>query len=147
VPSELVIAGTARSYADAVRTLLERRLIALAESTAATWGCRAEASYSRGPSALVNQPEQTQVGLAAARAVVGGDKVNGTLRPTTGGEDFAEMMRFRPGAFMRIGNGVAADGSFNAPHTPKYDFNDAIIPDGIAYWTNIVHQELGSGHS
>jgi hypothetical protein len=53
------------------------------------------------------------------------------------------MMRFRPGAFMRIGNGVAADGSYNAPHTPTYDFNDAIIPDGIAYWTNIVHHELG----
>jgi amidohydrolase len=143
IPAELVIAGTARSYSDAVRTLLEQRLIALAESTASAWGCRAEATYTRGPSALINQAEQTKVGLAAAAAIVGADRVNGTLRPTTGGEDFAEMMRFRPGAFMRIGNGVAADGSYNAPHTPKYDFNDEIIPDGIAYWTNIVHQELG----
>jgi hippurate hydrolase len=143
IPAELVIAGTARSYSDAVRTLLEQRLIALAESTASAWGCQADATYTRGPSALINQPEQTKVGLAAATAIVGADRVNGTLRPTTGGEDFAEMMRFRPGAFMRIGNGVAADGSYNAPHTPKYDFNDEIIPDGIAYWTNIVHQELG----
>ncbi|WP_158923878.1 amidohydrolase [Acidisphaera sp. S103] len=143
IPAELVIAGTARSYSDAVRTLLEQRIIALAESTAAAWGCRAEARYDLGPSALINQPEQTKVGLAAATASVGADRVNGTLRPTTGGEDFAEMMRFRPGAFMRIGNGVAADGSYNAPHTPKYDFNDAIIPDGIAYWTNIVSLELG----
>jgi hippurate hydrolase len=92
---------------------------------------------------LINQPEQTQVGLAAAKVVVGADRVNGTLRATTGGEDFAEMMRYRPGAFMRIGNGVAADGSYNAPHTPTYDFNDEIIPDGIAYWTNIVQHELG----
>jgi hippurate hydrolase len=143
IPAELVIAGTARSYADAVRTLLEQRLVALAESTASAWGCRAETRYDRGPSALINQPEQTKVGLTAAAAIVGADRVNGTLRPTTGGEDFAEMMRFRPGAFMRIGNGVAADGSYNAPHTPKYDFNDEIIPDGIAYWTNIVHHELG----
>jgi amidohydrolase len=143
IPAELVIAGTARSYSDAVRTLLEQRLIALAESTASAWGCQAEAKYVRGPSALINQPEQTKAALAAATAIVGIDRVNGTLRPTTGGEDFAEMMRFRPGAFMRIGNGVAADGSYNAPHTPKYDFNDEIIPNGIAYWTNIVHQELG----
>jgi amidohydrolase len=143
IPAELVIAGTARSYSDAVRTLLEQRLIALAEITASAWGCRAKATYTRGPSALINQPEQTKVGLAAAAAIVGANRVNGTLRPTTGGEDFAELMRFRPGAFMRIGNGVAADGSYNAPHTPKYDFNDEIIPDGIAYWTNIVHQELG----
>jgi hippurate hydrolase len=145
VPSELVIAGTARSYSPDVRVLLERRLAELAEHTAAVWGCRAEATYQRGPSALVNQPEQTEAALAAAAAVVGADHVNGTLRPTTGGEDFAEMMQMRPGAFMRIGNGVAADGSFNAPHTPSYNFNDAIIPDGVAYWVSLVQQELGSG--
>jgi amidohydrolase len=144
IPSELVISGTARSYSSQVRTLLARRLAELAESTAAAWGCRAEAVYRHGPSALVNQPDQTQVGLAAAAAVVGDAQVNGTLRPTTGGEDFAEMMEVRPGAFMRIGNGVAADGSFNAPHTPKYDFNDEIIPDGIAYWVNVVRQELAT---
>jgi amidohydrolase len=143
VPSELVISGTARSYSPQVRIRLEQRLAKLAESTAAAWECQAEASYRRGPSALVNQPEQTKVGLAAAAAVVGAEKVNGALRPTTGGEDFAEMMQVRPGAFMRIGNGVADDGSFNAPHTPKYNFNDAIIPDGIAYWVNVVRHELG----
>ena len=145
VPSELVIAGTARSYSAEVRALLERRLAELAQGTAAAWGCSAQAAYERGPSALVNQPEQVQVALAAAAAVVGAEKVNPTLRPTTGGEDFAEMMQVRPGAFMRIGNGVAGDGSYDAPHTPGYDFNDAIIPDGIAYWVNVVRHELGTG--
>ncbi len=143
VPSELFIGGTTRSYSPEVRALIERRIAELADATAAAWGCKAEATYRRGTSALINQPEQTQVGLAAAAAVVGADKVNPTLRPTTGGEDFAEMMLERPGAFMRIGNGAAPDGSFNAPHTPLYDFNDAIIPDGIAYWVNVVRQELG----
>lgn len=143
VPAELMIAGTARSYSPEVRGLIERRIGELAASTASAWGCSAETRYRRGPSALVNQAEQTRVALAAATAVVGSQRVNPTLRPTTGGEDFAEMLLQRPGAFMRIGNGVAPDGSFNAPHTPKYDFNDAIIPDGIAYWTNIVRLELG----
>jgi amidohydrolase len=144
VPSELVIAGTARSYSPDVRVLLERRLSELAQHTAAAWGCQAEASYKRGPSALVNRPEQTEAALAAAATVVGADHVNGTLCPTTGGEDFAEMMQVRPGAFMRIGNGVEPDGSFNAPHTPGYNFNDAIIPDGVAYWVSLVQQELGA---
>lgn len=143
IPAKLVIAGTARSYADDVRDMIEARIEELACATAAAWRCRAEAQFRRGPSALVNQPEQVEVGLAAARAVVGADKVNGALRPTTGGEDFAEMMRLRPGAFMRIGNGVAADGSFHAPHTAQYDFNDAILPDGVRYWVNVVREELG----
>jgi len=49
-----------------------------------------------------------------------------------------------PGAFMRIGNGVAADGSFKGLHTPGYDFNDAILPYGISYWVSLVEQELGA---
>jgi amidohydrolase len=145
IPSELIIAGTARSYSAEVRDLIERRIGELAQSTAEAWGCRVEAAYERGPSALINQPEQVEVAIAAASAVVGADKVNDQLRPTTGGEDFAEMMQICPGAFMRIGNGVAADGSFNAPHTPTYDFNDDIIPDGIRYWVGVVRQELGQG--
>jgi len=143
IPSELVIAGTARSYSDEVRVIIENRIAELARATADAWGCRAEPHYERGTSALLNQPEQVEVALAAAKAVVGAGMVNGALRPTTGGEDFAEMMRLRPGAFMRIGNGVAADGSFHAPHTPGFNFNDDIIPDGVRYWVNVVRQELG----
>jgi metal-dependent amidase/aminoacylase/carboxypeptidase family protein len=53
------------------------------------------------------------------------------------------MMQVRPGAFMRIGNGLNPDGTFHAPHTPKYDFNDEIIPLGVAYWVSVVEEELG----
>ena len=49
------------------------------------------------------------------------------------------------GAFMRIGNGVEADGSFAGLHTPLYDFNDKIIPAGVRYWVGLVEQELGQG--
>jgi len=94
---------------------------------------------------LLNQADQVLVALAAATNAVGAAKVNGSLRPGTGGEDFAEMMQIRPGAFMRIGNGVEADGSFKGLHTPLYDFNDEIIPDGVRYWVNIVKEELGQG--
>jgi len=51
----------------------------------------------------------------------------------------------RPGAFMRIGNGKQGDGSFAALHTPKFDFNDEIIPLGVAYWISLVKQELSLG--
>ena len=144
VPSELVMSGTARSFSDAVRDLLERRLAELAHGTAASWGATAEPVYQRITPAVVNPVEQARVQLAAARAVVGDARVNGALRPTTGGEDFAEMMRVVPGAFMRIGNGMKADGSFSGLHTPTYDFNDAILPYGISYWVSLVQQELGA---
>jgi amidohydrolase len=143
VPSELTLAGTARSYTDEVRDTIERRISELAQATAQAWGCRAEAEYTRGCCALINRPAQVEIAIAAATAVVGAANVDGKLRPTTGSEDFAELSRIVPGAFMRIGNGASADGSFHAPHTTGYDFNDEVIPDGIAYWVNVVRQELG----
>ncbi len=144
VPSELTISGTARSFSDPVRDLLERRLAELAHSAAITWGATAETVYRRITPAVVNPVEQAAVQVAAAGAIVGQESVNGALRPTTGGEDFAEMMRVVPGAFMRIGNGMAEDGSFKGLHTPGYDFNDAILPYGISYWVSLVEQELGA---
>jgi hippurate hydrolase len=145
IPSELRIGGTARTYSAAVRDTVEKRIAELAEGTARNWGCKAEASYHRGTSPLINRPEQVAVAVAAATNTVGAAHVNGAIRPGTGGEDFAEMMLVKPGAFMRIGNGVEADGSFKGLHTPLYDFNDAIIPDGVRYWVNIVREELGTG--
>ena len=144
IPSELKIGGTARTYSEEVRTIIETRIGGLAEATAAAWGARAEVTYHRGTSPLINQPEQVKVAVAAAGAAVGAPYVNGAIRPGTGAEDFADMMQVKPGAFMRIGNGVEADGSFKGLHTPLYDFNDAIIPDGVRYWVNVVRQELGS---
>ena len=144
VPAELTISGTARSFSDSVRDLLERRLAELAYSAANAWGATAEPVYNRITPAVVNPADRAAVQVAAASAIVGADHVNPALRPTTGGEDFAEMMRVVPGAFMRIGNGVAEDGSFKGLHTPGYDFNDAILPYGIAYWVSLVEQELGA---
>jgi metal-dependent amidase/aminoacylase/carboxypeptidase family protein len=54
------------------------------------------------------------------------------------------MLRVRPGAFIFIGNGVQPDGTHHAVHTPLYDFNDEIIPLGVAYWVSLVRQELAA---
>lgn len=80
---------------------------------------------------------------AAAVALVGEDRVAGELPPSTGGEDFAEMLHVVPGCMASIGNG--ADGATLAPrlHTPLFDFNDEALPYGVAYWASVVEQELG----
>ena len=56
-----------------------------------------------------------------------------------GGEDFAFMLEARPGAFIFIGNGDTA-----GLHHPAYDFNDAIIPAGIAYWARLAQTRLAA---
>jgi metal-dependent amidase/aminoacylase/carboxypeptidase family protein len=145
IPSEVVIRGTARTFSDDVRNTMERRMRELAHAHAAAQGCTAEVIYDRIGPALVNQPEHTAIAARVAATLVGEAAVNAEAPPITGGEDFADMLREKPGAFIFIGNGVKADGSFHAVHTPLYDFNDEILTLGAAYWVGLVREELGAG--
>jgi metal-dependent amidase/aminoacylase/carboxypeptidase family protein len=54
-----------------------------------------------------------------------------------GAEDFSFMLEARPGAFVWLGNGDSA-----GLHHPEYDFNDAALPYGMAYFARIVETAL-----
>ncbi|MBB3898876.1 M20 aminoacylase family protein [Roseococcus suduntuyensis] len=142
MPAEMTVTGTARSYTPAIRDLLERRIGELAHGLAASYGVTAEVTYRRGTPATVNHDEQTDVAAAAARALVGDAAVNTNNALVTGAEDFALMLEQRPGAFMFIGGGNGPDGTSANLHTPHFDFNDDIIPLGVAYWVSVVDHEL-----
>ena len=142
LPSALEVGGTARYFKPAVKETIDRRIRELAQQLAAMHGAGAETDIRWGGIPLVNHQAQCEVGIAAAAAVVGASAVEFIGGGTTGGEDFAFMLDVKPGAFIGIGNGVGADGSYHGLHSPKYDFNDEIIPLGVAYWVELVNQEL-----
>jgi len=142
IPSEVVVAGTSRSFSASVRATIERRLREIAAGLAATHGCTARVDYQRGYPSLVNHPDQTVIAAGAAAGVVGADKVDIHVAQVTASEDFAYMLLEKPGAFMLIGNGRNSDGTRHNVHTPYYDFNDEILSLGSAYWVNLVHEEL-----
>jgi hippurate hydrolase len=140
MPSEIFVTGTTRTFSEEVQAIMQRRLTELAHAHAGAQGCIAEVAYTRATRVLVNDPEHTAAMVRAAAALVGDDKVDAAYRLVTGGEDFADMLRAKPGAYIFIGNGHAADGSYHSVHTPQFDFNDDILALGSAYWVNIVNQ-------
>jgi hippurate hydrolase len=144
MPAELTLTGTARHYAPEVGDILERRIRELAQGLAAAHGATAEVEYRRGVPAVVNHEAQTKLAVEAAAALVGGASVGGHA-PVMGAEDFALMLQARPGAFMFIGSGAGHDGTSPNLHTPHFDFNDEIIPLGVAWWVGVVDKELGGG--
>jgi hippurate hydrolase len=143
MPAEMTVSGTARHYTAPVRDIIERRVRQLAEGLAALHGAGVEIEIDWVAEPLVNHPDQTDAAVAAATAVAGAAAVDANLPPTGGGEDFAFMLKHKPGAFIFLGNGTADEGGGPGVHTPRYDFNDAAIPYGVAYWIQLVHQELG----
>jgi amidohydrolase len=145
MPAEIEIAGTMRCFNENNRGLIETRMRVLAEAAATATGCSVDVVLRWATHPLINQDEQTEVSMAAARDLVGAANVEPNWTPLTAGDDFAFMMEQRPGSFMLIGNGVAESGPTHMVHTPHYDFNDEIIPLGVEYWVSLVHQELALG--
>ncbi|CAF3393704.1 unnamed protein product [Rotaria socialis] len=140
MPSEIRIAGTARSFTESVRNLIERRMNELANNLATAFDCTAHIEYNRGGIPLVNHNEETQRAINAAEAVVGTVNVNKNREPIMGGEDFAFMLLKRPGAFIFMG--INDEKVSVKLHSPDYNFNDDAIPFGVAYWISLVQQEL-----
>lgn len=142
MPAVLTIGGTARCFNTDTQAIIDTRMHDLAQAIAAMHGATADFSIHWGTNPLVNHPDQTDIAANAAKSLVGDDAVETRAMAVTGGEDFAFMLEAKPGAFIFIGQGVAADGIAHGLHTPKFDFNDAIIPLGAAYWVKLIEAEL-----
>jgi len=137
IPSEVELSGTVRTFEPAVQDRLEQGMRDMAQNIAAAHGVSAKLDYDRRYRATINEPQQAQLMLHAMRATVGADRVDPDLPATMGAEDFGWMLAARPGAYGIIGNG--SDGAHGVGlHSPHYDFNDAVIPVGVAFWVNLV---------
>jgi hippurate hydrolase len=137
IPQTAEMGGTTRTFDPATRDLMEKRITDIATHVATAYGATATVTYKHMFPPVVNHGKQTAFAVDVARSLVGDDKVNGAMEPLMGSEDFAFMLEARPGNIMLIGNG-------NGPsvHEAGYDFNDAAIPFGIAYFKALVESGL-----
>ena len=60
--------------------------------------------------------------------------------PSMGGEDFAFMLQSVPGCYFWLGAG--GESGFCGLHSPRYDFNDSLLPIGVSLWVDIVRRSL-----
>ncbi len=137
IPQEAVLNGTVRTLKAETRALAEARLRAVVAGLAAAHGVEAAVTYSPGYPVTVNHPEQTRLAAAVAAAVAGERAVDAAMAPMMGAEDFSFMLQERPGAFIFTGNGDTA-----GLHHPAYDFDDAVLPVGMAYWVRLAETAL-----
>jgi amidohydrolase len=144
MPAELSLGGTVRCFSKEAQELVARRIHELADTIAAAYGCSATARVTWVTTPLVNAPDQVDIVARAARSVLGTENVSTDLGPITGGEDFALMLEARPGALVFLGNGTAPDGTVHNVHTPHYDFNDDALGVGVAFWVQLVRQQLAA---
>lgn len=134
IPAETTLRGTVRTFQESVQDMAEARIEQIAAGVCQALGAESELRYERRYPATVNTKQESRWAADVAAQVVGPDKVIRSPTPSMGSEDFAFMLRERPGCYVRIGNGTNALGV----HNPRYDFNDEILPIGASYWARLV---------
>lgn len=134
IPESATLSLSVRSFDEAVRTRLRERITNLVTLHVHGYGGSVEIDYEIGYPVLVNSEAETAFARGVAEALVGGEKVIAPFGPVTGSEDFAYYLQHRPGCFLRLGNGKDSPMLHNA----AYDFNDANLTVGAAYWTALV---------
>ncbi|WP_029044678.1 M20 aminoacylase family protein [Cupriavidus sp. amp6] len=140
VPESATIKIGVRTLDPRVRTLVETRIREFVTAQAQSYQLQSEVVYERKYPVLVNHAVQTEYARQAAIRLVGTDNVV-ERPPVMGSEDFAYMLEQRPGAYIRLGNGLGEDGGCMV-HNPQYDFNDKALPVGAAFWAHLAQSYL-----
>ena len=138
IPDTAKLGLSIRSFSPEVRQRLKQRITEVATQQAAVFGATADVDYHEGYPVLINSDAETHFASEVARELVGNDQVDDAFPAITGSEDFAYYLQRVPGCFMRLGNGIESA----MLHNPRYDFNDANLTVGAAYWTRLVERFL-----
>jgi len=141
VPDKARLRGTSRCFDEHVETLMQSEIKRIVASVAAAHGV--EATYERDPNPYpptVNDPDAARFAHGVMAGFLGEEKAIWDHPPALAGEDFAFLAREVPGAFAIIGNGDSA-----ALHNPAYEFDDRVLPLGVAYWVRLAEAALPAG--
>ncbi|MGV3678736.1 MAG: M20 aminoacylase family protein [Acidovorax sp.] len=142
LPTHATIKGDTRSYSPAVQALLEKRMREICEGICAAHGATCNFTYTHEFAPTVNWPACVEVAVAAARAVIGAERLDTDVTPMMISEDFGAFLQVVPGAFMFIGNGESGTPGGVPLHNAAYDFNNAVLPMGARYFAELARVRL-----
>ena len=140
IPQDSEFLGTIRTLNSNARLSVHKQFLEICKMTASAYGCEAEVEIIHGYPVTVNNSNESEKAINVAENLVGSKLVKKNLAPSMGAEDFAYMLEEKPGCYIWLGAGKEKAGSML--HNSQYDFNDDIIPLGIAYWDELVKSEL-----
>ncbi|MDP3975536.1 MAG: M20 aminoacylase family protein [bacterium] len=139
IPDQVRLRGTCRTFDKKVQDKLELALKKEAKRIGKKYSVNVSAAYTRRYPATINSARETTFAAEVGEAVVGAKKVIVPVDPSMGAEDFAFFLQKVPGSYLRIGAGKSA-----SLHSSSYDFNDKLLPVGVAYWVELVKRYFGN---
>ena len=141
IPSNVTIKGDTRGLTSETQALIENRMRQLVVNIGKAHNVEVTLEYTHEFIVLNNTDRETDIAVQAAIDTVGAESVVSDCEPAACSEDFAQMLRAKPGCYVLIGNGT--DGHNGRPlHNPGYDFNDDVLETGAAWWVRLTENVL-----
>ncbi|WP_298840077.1 M20 aminoacylase family protein [uncultured Roseobacter sp.] len=137
VPGAASLAGTIRYFRDEIYTLAAERMQAICDGFALAHGVKIDLELRNVFDVLVNDHDLSDAYVEAAADIVGPENVSVNDAPTTGSEDFADMLRIVPGAYCSLGH------SGTLPlHNPGFVLGEEILPVGASIMARVVERRM-----
>ena len=140
IPQTARLSGTVRAFSSGVMDLIGRNLARVAEGVALAMGASVAVDFRVNFPPTVNDPQQAEFAAAVCTELVGAGQVLRDPPLIMASEDFSFMLNEVPGCYVNIGNGDV-EGACEV-HNPSYDFNDAALPLGAAFFVRAVERKL-----
>lgn len=142
LPAEAVLAGCTRYFSDEAGALIRREIDRAAQGIAAIYGCTAQVAFEEVFTSLINDAAAVDHCAKAVGRLGPAASWNADFQPVMASDDFAFMLREKPGCYVFMGTGH--EGGSADLHNPHYDFNDTALSLGASYWVRLVESRLSA---
>lgn len=139
LPGRATLKGDVRARLPNDRLDVERFMRQIVDGIARAHGVTAKVKFVTEFIETINAKGPVDAAVRTANTI--GLEAIGNREPMSFSEDFAHFCAAIPGCFLLLGNGET--GPHGQPlHAADYDFNDALLPIGAAFWAALVRDRL-----
>ena len=134
IPPKVELKGTVRTFSDAVRENVHKRIREIVTGVANSLECEAEINVTEVSRPVVNNEKMTALVMEMVEDVLPeSTSIRGVQ--TMGSEDMAYMMTDIPGCFIFVGSKNEGQDLVFGHHHPKFDFDEQALVNGAALIT------------
>jgi amidohydrolase len=137
IPETARLGGTVRTLDSGLRKRMPERMEELARGVARGMRGDAELDYRFSYPVTQNDAGAAKLALGVIEGLFGEENTMKLTHPSMGAEDFAFFLEEVPGAFIWLGVG-----DVSGLHTPKFAFDEDILPQGAALLAALALESL-----
>jgi len=137
IPAQAEIAGTLRFFDTSIRNLVQDRMRTICQGFEAAYCVKIDLTFKDIFDVLINDAQCANAYADVAEEILGAGTTQRESEAIMGSEDFADMLRQVPGAYIHIGHG-----SKEGVHHPGFVLDPDLLPVGASLYARIIEKRL-----